>query len=154
MSTLTCFRSSASWEMMLFLNCQQHVGQRQITWFLSSMAASLWFQKPASLHALHSCTHTHLQGTLHIAARRDFFLEQNCTITLPCGTLNTALHSLLEKPLRLRLAELGHYDSILPYLYRLSPHPRQSCQNPAISCLRAFAYAVPCVFPSSPCPIR
>ena len=68
----------------------------------------------------------------------------------PLWTLTTTLHSLLEKPQHLTLAELGHYDSILPYLYHLSPLPRQSCQNPAISCLRAFAYAVPCVWSALP----
>ena len=45
---------------------------------------------------------------------------------------------------------MGHDDSTLPYLYHLSPHPRQSCQNPAISCLHAFAYAVPCVWNALP----
>ena len=76
--------------------------------------------------------------------------KHNCICHCPVWKPVMAPHYLLEKPQHLRQAELGLCDCSLSYLQHLSPHPICHVKVPAISCLCAFAYAVPSAWKAGP----
>lgn len=125
---------------------------------------SVWFQETSIPCPAFLCQY-HLQGALHTAAAWDFFLKVT-PCHCPAWKLLMAPHCILEETQHLRLAESGIHDSSLPCLHHLSPRPIQPHQSAcyfsnslAISCLCAFAHAVPSAwkalfFFSVPHPLR